>query len=166
MKIPLLPALLGAALLLLPGAGCSSKKDDPAAALAAAPVTYTDAAGKRTALSAYTAYSVTAPPLGGRSRRAVFVRAVLPDGSTLDLSYTFTYATFPAGSGVIALDAPVEVDHYGGPLPLPTHYQAAGITTGTLASETATPPTVSGTYSGPFAAGGGTVALTFSKLTF
>lgn len=151
-------------LLTLAATGCASKGDDPQAQVVTpAPVTYTDASGKSSALSTYQVYSVTAPPVGGVARRAVVVRTTLPNASTLDVTYTTTGTSFPGGLGDVTLvEAPL-VDNYG-PVPT-TRYQAAGVTTGTLKVEGEAPTVVSGTYSGPLTAGGGTVKLVFNKLT-
>ena len=158
-------------LSLLATLSACSKSEAPAPATLAtppapAPVVYTDAAGNTAPISSYTAYSVTATPGSQqRERRAVVIRALLPNGSTLDATYTYMGRTYIGGAGAMPLDEPVLVVNYGGQLSPRTSYQAAGFTTGTLVSE-AGPNTVSGTYTGPLVAGGGAVRLTFSKLSF
>ena len=158
-------------LSLLATLSACSKSEAPSPATpttppAPAPVVYTDAAGFTASVSAYRVLSVTATPGSQqRARRAVVVRAELPNGSSLLVTYTYVGSAFVPNSGPMTLDEPVSVDNSGGKLTTPTRYQAAGITNGTLISE-AGAGTVSGTYTGPLVAGGGAVRLTFNKVSF
>ena len=163
-----------ALLLALPLAlsGCGGKSADPAPAppAVAGPargVTYADGSGRTLAVGTFSAYSVTATPSATRlARRAVVVRVLLPDGRTLDVTYTYLGAAFPTGNGTIKLDEAPMVSTAGGSQANPTRYQAAGVTTGTLTADAGGAESVSGTYAGPLTAGGPAVSLTFTRLTF
>ena len=108
------------------------------------------------------AYSVTATPVLAGPRRAIAIKAVLPNGTVLDVSYRYLGSAFPGAAGPVVLNEAIFVDNYPAGSS-GTSYQAP-TSTGTLSVESVTPQVVSGTYAGPLVSGGPTVRLVFTKI--
>ncbi|MDB5234220.1 MAG: hypothetical protein JWR44_1213 [Hymenobacter sp.] len=150
-------------LLLLTLAACS--KDAAPVAPRAPAVTYTDPAGKQTALTAYSVSLTTPPPsTTGQPRQILVFRATLPDGSVLELLYYYLGNGFPAATGAVRLDEFVQSANYpmGGNANGGTYF--GGTATGTLSVDSVSPAVCSGTFAGPMVQGGPGVRLVFERV--
>ena len=158
MKLPFL-------LLFLCGilAGCCKEPAD----LTPAPVTsmtYTDAAGQKSAITTYRTTLITPPPsASGQERRVLQLQATLPDASTLEVLYYYVGAGFPTAPGTITLDGPVQVLNYATGSGGSGYYSSAG-NLGTLTVNTVSPAVFSGNYSGTLGPTGQRVRLDFQNI--
>jgi len=156
--------LLPAALLSLPLALMSCEKNSPAPQPAASSATYAEGNAAPTALPlpASTFATNVANSQANEPRRAVVLHAVLPNGQTLAITYSFLGSAFPA-TGSVALDAPVQIAALNAANQPGTAWQDGG-SRAQLTVDSTSPKVVSGSYTGTFTAGGPVVRFTFTRL--